>query len=100
MSCYVYHLYIEYDLKTGAYQGTKLRRNGDPTLTWGTDDPQADWHACQAFADRLNLKIQNSRSVQDFIRDVPGWCLDGQGMLQAKHPSDLGRDAATEGAYA
>lgn len=100
MTCYTYRLYIEYELRTGDYQSIKLRRNGDPTLTWHTGDPQADWKSCHAFAERLNLKVQSSRSVEDFIRDVRGWCLDEQGMLQRVQPSAPASDAATECVYA
>ncbi len=99
MTCYTYHLYIEYDLQTGAYHSNKLRRNGDPTLTWGTGDAQADWKACHDFAERLNLKIQKSRSVRDFVSGVPGWCFDGQGMLQAAQSAHRACDANTEDAH-
>lgn len=100
MTCYTYHLYIEYDLQSGAYQGIKLRRNGDPTLTWGTGDAQADWKACHAFAARWNLTMLKSRSVQDFLSDVPGWRLDGQGMLQAEQTPTSAHDMRSEGVYA
>ncbi len=83
MTARFYHLYIDYDEISGAYQGIKLRRDGDPTLKWQTGNPAADWKSCADFAGKLGLKVEQSSSVQGFIQDIPGWSIDLSGMLRA-----------------
>ena len=82
MNCSIYQVYIEYDRPTGTYQSVKLRRNGDPTLTWQTGDPCTDWKSCIDFATKLNLQLQETLSVRAFVCDVPGWTFDHSDMLQ------------------